>query len=101
MIWILPNMTLHVFLYLVSGDESFAIQSTLIWILTSKTIHVSHCIALHYIALHCIGWFLEMIVLPHIPSMTLMCLFTYLRGLCKKHANTKKKVTPRSEKIIR
>ena len=41
MIGNLPNMTLHVFLYLVPGDESFATQSTLIWILTSMTIHVS------------------------------------------------------------
>ena len=35
-----PGMTLHVSLYIVPGDESFATQSTVIWSLLSITFQV-------------------------------------------------------------
>ena len=37
-----PSMTHHASLYRDSRDESFATQSTVIWILPSITFHVSH-----------------------------------------------------------
>ena len=65
-IWIVPSMTLHVYLYTVPGDDTFTTHSTLIWILHRMTLLVF----LHVVA-EFLSSFTHTTMVCNLPGMAL------------------------------
>ena len=71
-------MTLHMTLYVATGEEDFATQSTVIWIFPSMNIYVAICVVVHT-PFHSYIMSLQYIFYVALP-VTSLTLFIVLQG---------------------